>query len=137
MATTSDTTRAAIPAFHAASRSQPSSTKMVSRGSTATRAVRNREPPTASSTGRNMSSPRCEQTDGGRLRSAATSLYAERLRWEAPDRGVEHLDGVGDGHRLPRAADRGRDLHEAAGVGGDEQLGAGRHHVGRLAVAEL
>ena len=39
--------------------------------------------------------------------------------------------------RVAGAFDRGGDLHQAAGVGGDQQLRAGRDDVGGLAVAEL
>ena len=61
------------------------------------------------------------------------------LRSTGRDRGVEHLDGVCEGHRWPparRSADG--DLQQAAGVGGDQQLGAGgAATLAGLAVAEL
>ena len=53
----------------------------------------------------------------------------------ALDGRVQDLDGVGERHRVasrrPAAFDRGRDLHQAAGVGGDEHVGAGGDDVAR------
>src|SRR3954468_8020677 len=125
------TASAMSEASQALIRTTPSSTNRVSRGSIATRAVRKREPATASRTGRNMGQ---HLAWCGR---AGVSGHSEVPCIQAPDRGVEHLDGVGEGELPPGSLDGGGDLHQAARVRRDEHLSAGRHDVLRLAIPEL
>src|SRR3954447_2132381 len=130
-ATRTETPRAMSEASQALIRTTPSRTNRASNGSMATRAVMNSDPATASRTGRNMGNT--SVCCGVRL-----PLGDAEVCWgQTPDRGVEHLDGVGERQLSSGALDRGRHLHQAAGVGGDEHLCACRHDVPGLAVTEL
>ena len=122
-----------------------------SSGSMATRAVRNIDPATASSTGRYIRSPPCDRWDGAALCSGAPGAGASRGAGvsrgaasgpeagggQGANGGIEHLHRVGEPEASALALDGRGDLHEAAGVGGHQQLGPGAQDVGGLAVAEL
>src|SRR6478609_7545776 len=109
--------RAMSEASHALIRTMPSRMNNASNGSIATRAVMNSDPATASRTGRNMGNTSVCCGDGLPLGDA-------EVCWgQTSDRGVEHLDGVGERQVSARALDRRGHLHQAAGVGGDEHLG--------------
>src|SRR6478609_8901076 len=127
-ATRIETARAMSEASHALMRTMPS---RMNNGSIATRAVMNSDPATASRTGRNMGNTSVCCGDGLPLGDA-------EVGWgQTSDRGVEHLDGMGERQVSARALDRRGHLHQAAGVGGDEHLGARGHDVRGLAVTQL
>src|SRR6476661_8359628 len=145
-ATTIETASEIRAAFHAARRSTPSRTNRVSSGSIATRAVMVSEPATESSSGLYMGHLVVRRvladTGVGRVASgrgrppggASGRRGAEVGGSSSADRGVEHLDGVGEGHGGARPLERGVDLHEAPRVRRDEQVRTGATDVGRLEV---
>ena len=68
---------------------------------------------------------------------AAASAAQQARRADVPDRGIDDLDRVQGRQRATGPAKRRRHLDEAARVCARVDLGAGREHVRRLAVAEL
>src|SRR3954451_8547124 len=129
--TTMAAARAASPEIQARTFSPPSRMNSTARGSMAHRAVRNSEPPTASLSCWNWSNM-------GSTPFAVAGLCRDQgVSGQPAERGVEDLDGVGHPHRVAGPFDRRGDLHQASRVGGHQHLRAGRHDVGRLAVAEL
>jgi uncharacterized protein len=59
------------------------------------------------------------------------------MRRQSADRRVEHLHGVCQTDHATGTMDRRGHLHQAAGVRGHQEVGAGGQHVARLAGAEL
>src|SRR5690242_20346078 len=139
IATTSETT----PAIQALRRRTPSRTNRVTRGIAATSADRPRLPPTGSRTCSNTvtSTMRTHPTLVVGKRSETTgrrsSARAERGHGKATDRGIEHLDRVGHADVGALPLQRRADLHQAAGIGRDQQRRLGLGDVAGLAVAEL
>src|SRR5437868_3661065 len=68
--------------------------------------------------------------------SLSTPQTDHRVTGLSADRRVEELDGMNSRKRPAGAPERGRDLDQAAGVPAGVDVGAGREHVGGLAVAE-
>src|SRR3954470_11163658 len=113
-------------ASHAVIRTTPRSTNRTTSGKAAKMQLSPSESPTGSSTCWYIRSPLLllvgNPEVGGR---------------EPANRGVQHLDGVRERDLAAEAADRGGGLHQAARVGGHEQLSTGGQYVLGLAVPEL
>src|SRR3954453_5279272 len=132
MATTMATASEHTAAIHALTFRTPSSTNSVASGRTAKIALSASESPTGSSCCRYISSSLLLQG----------TVLLERVYGQVAQGRVEDLDGVGHGKSLrtrevaAAPSQRGRHLHEAAGVGGDQQLGSRSQHVPGLAVTQ-